>query len=153
MNLTTLLTFATLDVASIFYLRHLNQDWSIWLQNAIDLVMVSTLIIIVLYFDATPRHHRSGGKSVPESASLFDSSQRDRDGHFGYEQASQASVPASTTGAVAGGGIVAPGTVGEQKRMFESRATAAAAAVAATKSRKSGGRLRSAHRADKASSY
>jgi uncharacterized protein with PQ loop repeat len=164
LNLTTLFTFATLDVASIFYLRHLNQDWSIWLQNAIDLVMVASLIVIVLYFDATPRHHRSGGKSAPESASLFDSLRRDGDGggagdgRFSDQQTSSQSpswaASASAIGVAAGGGgIVAPGTVGEQKRIFESRATAAAAAVAATKTRKSGGRLRSAHRAEKTSSY
>ena len=162
MNLTTLFTFATLDVASIFYLRHLNQDWSIWLQNAIDLVMVATLIVIVLYFEATPRHHRSGGKSAPESASLFDGLRRDGDGdsagdgRFGDQQTASQSpswaASASAIGVAAGDGIVAPGTVGEQKRIFESRATAAAAAVAATKTRKLGGRLRSAHRADKTSS-
>jgi hypothetical protein len=157
LNLTTLLTFATLDVASIFYLRHLNQDWSIWLQNAIDLVMVSTLIIIVLYFDSMPRHHRSGGKFAPESASLFDGPKRDvgGDGHFGYQRiSSQPSTPTTSAhDVVACGGIVAPGTVGEQKRLFESRAAAAATVGAATKSRKLGGRLRSAHRTDKTLSH
>jgi uncharacterized protein with PQ loop repeat len=55
LSMTTLLSFALNDIFSIFYLLHTNQDWSIWLSNAADLVMVTSLMTIVLFFEANKR--------------------------------------------------------------------------------------------------
>jgi uncharacterized protein with PQ loop repeat len=118
LNLTTLLAFATLDVCSIIYLLRLKQDWSIWVQNAIDLVFVSTLIMCVLYFEATPRHHRKAG---PEDASLISSDER----RYYSDQSTNL--------------VITPGTVSQQRARIESM-------IKPTSTRKPSGRLRSGDR-------
>jgi hypothetical protein len=39
------------DALAIYYLYALGQDWSVWISTAVDLTMVTLLVLIVVYYE------------------------------------------------------------------------------------------------------
>ena len=79
LSLSMLSAYFLLDVFSIFYLNRVHEDWSIWLNNLADMIMVCSLMSLVLYFEN--RQQRVAGKkriSAGEEASLIDDKRGDR---------------------------------------------------------------------------
>jgi uncharacterized protein with PQ loop repeat len=73
LSLTMLIIVQVTDALSIYYLMALGQDWSVWASSAVDLTMVTSLILIVIYFESCQnRKSKAPAAAVHEQDSLLD---------------------------------------------------------------------------------